>query len=78
MKNIFAFLAFILLCFILLVNTDPTTGNIFTQLTGIFPEPIALLLFGSVMIGLANAGRKKVFKKGPACSTSASNPRLIA
>ncbi len=78
MKNIFAFLAFILLCFKLLVNTDPTTGNIFTQITRTIPEPIALLLFGSVLIGLANAGRKKFSTKRPARSASAINPRLIA
>ena len=63
LKKIFAFVSFIFIVFTLLVNTDPITGDIFTQITRIIPEPIALLLFGSVLIGLANVGRKKVFKK---------------
>lgn len=63
LKKIFAFVSFIFIGFTLLVNTDPTSGDIFTKTTRTIPEPIALLLFGSVLIGLANVGRKKVFKK---------------
>ena len=63
LKKIFAFISFIFIGFTLLVNTDPTSGDIFTKTTRTIPEPIALLLFGSVLIGLAKVGRKKVLKK---------------
>ena len=63
LKRIFAFVSFIFIGFTLLVNTDPTSVDIFTKTTRTIPEPIALLLFGSVLIGLAKVVRKKVFKK---------------
>ena len=68
-------------------NTDPTTGDVFTDITLAIPEPIALLLFGSVLIGIANVARKKVFnnnkRKGrarlnlqPAADSLKDNDRL--
>jgi len=63
LKKIFMFLSFIFLYIILLVNPGPTTGDVLPEIARTIPEPIALLLFGSVLIGLANVGRKKGFKK---------------
>ena len=63
MKKIFVLLLFIIVGFILIVNVDSATVDIFTEITVAISEPFTLLLFGSVLIGLANIGRKKVIKK---------------
>ncbi len=63
MKKIFVFLAFITVGLILIVNNVSATVDIFPGITAAIPEPVALLLFGSGLIGLANVGRKAVFRK---------------
>ena len=63
MKKIFAFLSFAIVGFILMVNIDSTGVDIFSEVTVAIFEPFTLLLFGSVLIGLANVGRKKAIKK---------------
>ncbi len=63
MKKIFVLLSFIIVGFILIVNVDSATVDIFTEITVAISEPFTLLLFGSVLIGLANIGRKKAIKK---------------
>ena len=49
--------------FILIAINVSASMDIFTEITVAISEPLALLFFGSVLIGLANVGRKKVFKK---------------
>ena len=63
MKKIFAFSSFTIVGIILIVNIDSATVDIFTEITVAITEPFTLLLFGSVLIGLANVGRKKAIKK---------------
>ena len=63
MKKIFVLLLFIIVGFILIVNVDSATVDIFTEITVAISEPFTLLLFGSFLIGMANIGRKKVIKK---------------
>ena len=63
MKRIFAFLSFTTVGIILIVNIDSATVDIFTEITVAITEPFTLLLFGSVLICLANVGRKKAIKK---------------
>ena len=63
MKKIFVLLLFIIVGFILIVNVYSATVDIFTEITVAISEPFTLLLFGSVLIGMANIGRKKVIKK---------------
>ncbi len=57
------FLAFITVGLILIVNNVSAMVDIFPGITAAIPEPVALLLFGSGLIGLANVGRKAVFRK---------------
>ena len=63
MTKIFVFLTFIAIGLILIVNNVSATIDIFAGITAAIPEPVALLLFGSGLIGLANVGRKTVFRK---------------
>jgi len=63
LKRIFAFLSFTTVGIILIVNINSATVDIFTEITAAITEPFRLLLFGSVLIGLANVGRKKAIKK---------------
>ena len=63
MKKIFAFLSFTAVGIILIVNINSATVDIFSEVTVAIFEPFTLLLFGSVLIGLANVGRKKAIKK---------------
>ncbi len=63
MKKIFVFFAFITVGFILIVNNVSAMVDIFPGITAAIPEPVALLFFGSGLIGLANVGRKAVFRK---------------
>ena len=63
MKKKFAFLSFAIMGFILIAINVSASMDIFTEITVAISEPLALLFFGSVLIGLANVGRKKVFKK---------------
>ena len=63
MKKIFAFLSFTTVGIILIVNIKSATVDIFSGVTVAIFEPFTLLLFGSVLIGLANVGRKKAIKK---------------
>ena len=63
MKKIFVFLTFIAVGLILIVNNVSATVDIFPGITAAIPEPVALLLFGSGLIGLANVGRKTVSRK---------------
>ena len=63
MKKFYVFSSFIIGGFILFENTVSKKVDIFTDITVASSEPFSLLLFGSVLVGLANIGRKKVFKK---------------
>ena len=63
MTKIVLFLALIAVGLILIVNDVSATIDIFTGITATIPEPVALLLFGSGLIGLANVGRKTVSRK---------------
>ena len=63
MTKIFVFLTFIAVGLILIVNNVSATVDIFAGITVAIPEPVALLLFGSGLIGLANVGRKTVSRK---------------
>ena len=63
MKKIFVFLTFIAVGLILIVNNVSAAVDIFAGITVAIPEPVALLLFGSGLIGLANVGRKTVSRK---------------
>lgn len=75
MKKIFVLLSFTVLAFILIVNTGPAAVEIFTGITVANSEPLTLLLFGSVLIGLANVGRKKVIKKENGIEHSGMPPK---
>ena len=63
LKKFYAFLSSIIIAFILILNSVSITVDIPADITAAISEPLGLLLFGSVLIGLANVGRKKVFKK---------------
>ena len=63
LKKIFVFLTFTAVGLILIVNNVSATVDIFPGITAAIPEPVALLLFGSGLIGLANVGRKTVSRK---------------
>ena len=63
MKKNFAVLTFTIVGIILIVNINSATVDIFSEITVAITEPFTLLLFGSVLIGLANVGRKKAIKK---------------
>ena len=63
MKKMFAFLSFVIVGFIFKLNIESAGVDIFSGISVAISEPFTLLLFGSVLIGMANIGRKKVIKK---------------
>ena len=63
MRKFYGVLSFVIVGFILIVNYVAASADIFTEIVVAISEPVALLLFGLVLIGMANVGRKKVFTK---------------
>jgi len=63
LKKFYVILSFVFAGFILIANSVSATVGGLTEIIVATSEPVALLLFGSVLIGIANVGRKKVLKK---------------
>ena len=63
MKGFYVFFLFVTVGFILFVNNISASFDIFIEIIVAISEPVALLLFGIALIGMATVGRKKVLTK---------------